>query len=560
MSPSESKVCAKLGADLVDAGLQNVTGLNSTLVASAICGYVGDHFDRYIGPSINVSFILFSAYLVFFMQAGFAMLCAGSVRQKNTINILLKNLLDACVGCIAWYFFGFAFAYGEGTSNGFIGSDGFALHDYNNYGYWLFQWTFAATAATIVSGAMAERSSFVSYLGYAFMLSAFVYPVAVHWVWSPSGWLSYSGKSPTDPTFGGVGAIDYSGCGVVHLVGGSAALWGAYLVGPRIGRFDANGAALEIRGHSASLVVLGTFLLWFGWYGFNPGSAISIVGMEHVVERIAVVTTIGAASGGLSALFLKRLISATWDVMSVCNGTLGGLISVTAGCAVIEPWEAFVIGSMAGPVYLLASWLLLKAMIDDPVDAAPLHGGCGTWGLVAVGLFAGKEKMVTSLAPREQVKYYGAFHGGGGRLLGVQLLYVVVIIGWVTLTIGPFFAVLSYMGILRVPVDVETSGQDMTKHGGPAYHVGGARSMTVQMEPLLRALKGGSVSWRASLRSPLSMLKKKNSDIRIEDSEASGKNGGKEIIGQDKQGVKTINAALGIAAVRFQEGNTSEAV
>lgn len=264
----------------------------------------------------NSSFLLHSAALVFIMQAGFAMLCAGSVRSKNTVNILLKNVLDACVGTICFYLIGFGVAYGRGSngeSNSFIGMGSFALHDFaplagmptsggylervasQGWSFFLFQWTFAAATATIVSGSMAERTTIVSYLAYSIFLTSFVYPVLAHWVWDSAGWLSAFNSSPLL----GTGMFDFAGSGVVHMTGGFAGLTGAYFVGPRIGRFGPDGTPEDMRGHSQPLVVLGTFILWFGWYGFNPGSYLitdSAIASE-VIARTAVTTTMAAGYG-----------------------------------------------------------------------------------------------------------------------------------------------------------------------------------------------------------------------------------------------------------------------
>lgn len=235
-------------------------------------------WEQNIEASINTIYLIFSSYLVFIMQLGFAMLCAGSVRAKNATNVMLTNVVDAIVGCLSFYLFGFAFAFGSGSSsNPFIGSNYFALKNVPDgsydYSYFLFQWAFAIAAAGITSGSIAERTQFSAYLMFSFFLTGFVYPVVAHWVWSTDGWLS---PGLTSSLFGS-GAIDFAGSGVVHLVGGIAGLWGALTVGPRTGRFSASGKPLPMRGHSATLVVLGTFLLWFGWFGFNAGSFAKIV-------------------------------------------------------------------------------------------------------------------------------------------------------------------------------------------------------------------------------------------------------------------------------------------
>lgn len=304
--------------------------------------------------------------------------------------MLLKNVLDACVGAIGYWVLGYAFAYGGAggdvdpvygrvCGNAFIGTCKFALArvDSSEYDSFFFQWTFAATAATIVSGSVAERTSFYAYLGYAFFLTSFVYPVVSHWVWG-AGWLS---AFAAEPLFG-IGAIDFAGCLVVHLVGGIAGLCGAIIVGPRMGRFDTEGNVIPMPGHSATLCTLGTFLLWFGWYGFNPGSTLGISseGYMRTAARCAVTTTIAGATAGLVTLLVVKLRDHIFDLLAVLNGALAGLVSITACCFSAEPYGAAAIGAIGACVYLTVAWLLLKLKIDDPLEAFPIHGGCGTWG------------------------------------------------------------------------------------------------------------------------------------------------------------------------------------
>ncbi|KAJ6422713.1 hypothetical protein OIU84_027646 [Salix udensis] len=248
--------------------------VNSTEAATYLCSQFTN-----VNYAVNNTYLLFSAYLVFAMQLGFAMLCAGSVRAKNTMNIMLTNVLDAAAGGISYYLVGYAFAFGS-PSNGFIGRHFFGLNDFPNaeedYSFFLYQWAFAIAAAGITSGSIAERTQFVAYLIYSSFLTGFVYPVVSHWFWSGDGW-GNPAKTNSHHLLFGSGAIDFAGSGVVHMVGGVAGLWGALIEGPRIGRFDHNGRSVALRGHSASLVVLGTFMLWFGWYGFNPGSFLTIL-------------------------------------------------------------------------------------------------------------------------------------------------------------------------------------------------------------------------------------------------------------------------------------------
>ncbi|KAJ0967490.1 hypothetical protein J5N97_024407 [Dioscorea zingiberensis] len=346
--------------------LAPLLGANSTAAAQYLCS----QFDTVslqltdAKSAIDSTYLLFSAYLVFAMQLGFAMLCAGSVRAKNTMNIMLTNVIDAAAGGLFYYLFGFAFAFGA-PSNPFIGRHFFGLKDVPapgfDYSYFLYQWAFAIAAAGITSGSIAERTQFVAYLIYSSFLTGFVYPIVSHWIWSADGWASAARSAPHGLLFGS-GVIDFAGSGVVHMVGGIAGLWGALIEGPRIGRFDHGGRSVALRGHSATLVVLGTFLLWFGWYGFNPGSFITILnsygpigsihGQWSAVGRTAVTTTLAGCSAALTTLFVKRLQTGHWTVTDVCNGLLGGFAAITSGCSVVDPWAAVICG-------FVSAWVLI---------------------------------------------------------------------------------------------------------------------------------------------------------------------------------------------------------
>ncbi|KAI9196937.1 hypothetical protein LWI28_028305 [Acer negundo] len=425
--------------------------------------------------AVDTTYLLFSAYLVFSMQLGFAMLCAGSVRAKNTMNIMLTNVLDAAAGGLFYYLFGFAFAFG-GPSNGFIGRQNFALDsipsssfDYSNF---LYQWAFAIAAAGITSGSIAERTQFVAYLIYSSFLTGFVYPVVSHWFWSTDGWAS---AFNTGDLLFGSGVIDFAGSGVVHMVGGIAGLWGALIEGPRIGRFDHSGRSIGLRGHSASLVVLGTFMLWFGWYGFNPGSFNKIsaayvsgnyYGQWSAIGRTAVTTTLAGCTAALTTLFGKRILSGHWNVTDVCNGLLGGFAAITAGCSVVEPWAAIICGFVAALVLIGCNKLADIVKFDDPLEAAQLHGGCGAWGIIFTALFASK-KYVNEVYGGDRP--YGLFMGGGGKLLAAHVIQILVIVGWVSATMGTLFYILHKLKLLRISTEDEMSGMDLTRHGGFAY-------------------------------------------------------------------------------------------
>ncbi|KAF5446736.1 hypothetical protein F2P56_032339 [Juglans regia] len=438
-------------------------------------------WEESVTASINTIYLLFSAYLVFVMQLGFAMLCAGSVRAKNAMNIMLTNVVDAVVGSISYYLFGFAFAFGEGSnSNPFIGTSFFALfsipNDTYDYSFFLYQWAFAIAVAGITSGSIAERTQFTAYLIFSFFLTGFVYPIVAHWVWSSSGWLSASSSA----LLFGSGAIDFAGSGVVHLVGGIAGLWGSFIEGPRVGRFDAFGRPVQMRGHNATLVVLGTFLLWFGWFGFNPGSFDKILvaypnttgqGNWTGVGRTAVTTTLAGSTAGIITLFGRRLLIGHWDALDVCNGVLGGFVAITSGCSVVEPWAAIVCGFFAAWVLIGLNILALKLKFDDPLEATQLHGGCGAWGLIFTGLFAKEEFVIQAYNSGESgvERPYGVLMGGGWGLLGAQVVEVLVIAAWVSLTMGPLFYALHKLRVLRIAIDEEVAGLDISSHGGYAY-------------------------------------------------------------------------------------------
>jgi len=425
----------------------------------------------------NTFYLLWASGLVFLMQAGFAMLSAGSIRAKNVKNILLKSVLDACLGGIVWYFIGYGVAYGGDSI--FIGNSpaNFGLSQVvdtgatHAFGYdWVmffFQYCFCAACATIVSGAVAERCQLGAYLIYFIVIIGFIYPVVVHWVWDTAGFLC--GWNPT-AVMGGM--IDFAGSGVVHMTGGWAALVAAKVVGPRLGRFEAGIPDSTFSGHSAALQVLGTFLLWFGWYGFNPGSTLMIHGAARDAARCAVTTTLSACAGAVIGLFVKRLFPAklggtpgVWDLGHTCNSLLGGLVGITAGTSVTTPAGAVIIGSLSALVYHGASCLMRKLKIDDPLDAYAVHGACGAWGCIAVGFFAVPAYSYAG----DGATVGGVFYGGSGRLLGIQVVGVLIEIAWVCTTTTVLFLALKMAGILRTSADVERAGMDVSKHGGHAY-------------------------------------------------------------------------------------------
>jgi len=455
-------------------------------------------------------YLLFAGTMVFFMQAGFAMLCAGSVRQKNVKNIMLKNILDACGGAVGFFFIGYMFAQGDkdDTSNRFIGVDSkwFFLKgvtDGGDYILWFFHFTFAATAATIVAGTVAERCKMVAYLCYSFMLTGFVYPVVNHAIWGGRGFLSAFHVGTEGKLFES-GMIDFAGSGVVHMTGGATALIAAIILGPRIGRFyDKDGNALPEPGtfapHSVALQVLGTFILWVGWYGFNPGSTLGI-GYGDIAGLCAVTTTLSAAAGCISALFTDTILGALrtgeyeYDLSYAMNGALSGLVGITAGCSVVAPWAAFVIGIIAGWVYVASSSLLVKLKIDDAVDAIPVHFFNGMWGCIAVGLFAEPSRTLTAYGS----DHFGWFYSwgrksGDAHLLLIQLFGILFIAGWVSFTMIPFFIALNLLGLFRVDALEEEVGLDISHHKGAAYDMQGPSKDDVDELVARRATAHGKV-------------------------------------------------------------------
>lgn len=459
-----------------------------------------------IVTGVDTFFLLFAGALVFMMQAGFAMLCAGSVRQKNVKNIMLKNLLDACGGAIGFYSFGFGFAYGGAgdPDKTFLGVDTFFLKDFDDYIGFFFQFAFAATAATIVAGTVAERCKMSAYLCYSIFLTGFVYPVVVHSVWSSNGFLT----AFRDDALNDVGVIDFAGSGVVHMTGGVTALIAAIVLGPRRGRFyDADGNPLEtphsFPPHSVALQVLGTFILWFGWYGFNPGSALMIANPDsaQTAALCAVTTTIAAACGCVTAMFTDTVLEGmstgetTYDLTMAMNGALGGLVAITAGCCVVTPWAAGIIGIVGGWVYLGASKALIALKIDDAVDAIPVHMANGAWGVLAVGLFAKEElQAIAGYSIAHQGLFYSWADGGfDANLLANQIACVVWVGAWVTVVMTPFFMILNALGMFRVDALEEEVGLDISHHRGAAYDLSGPKTDDVEELMEVRASKHGKV-------------------------------------------------------------------
>lgn len=392
--------------------------------------------------TINFFWTIFGTVLVFWMHAGFSLLEAGSIRHKNVVSIMFKNILNVIFSSILWWFFGFAFAFGKDTTGGFIGGSGnklesaFTLVGYTtgtDLSFWLFQWAFAATSLTIVSGGMAERAHTYGYMLLIFGFQLIIYPAVAHWVWAGDGWLSQRGFK------------DFAGSGVVHTVGGFAALVGCIFLGPRKGKLEA---------HNIPLVVLGTFILWMGWFGFNGASGGIAGGSSAVVGITLVNTTIAASIGGLATVFMCKMMTGKYLVGEMCNGILAGLVAITAPCSNVTDWAAFVIGLIAAFVYIGSSKLLLKLKIDDAIGAFPVHGACGVWGILATGLF--------------DVSAGGFYQAGSSNIFGVQCYGILAIIVWTVVLSALFLGIAKAFGILRIPADVEEEGIDHAYHNEPA--------------------------------------------------------------------------------------------
>ena len=386
---------------------------------------------------VDSLWIVVAGILVMFMQPGFMLVETGFTRSKNSVNIVMKNFMDFSVGAVTYWAFGFALAYGGTTLGGFLAYGNFFLEgDSITY---FFQVVFAATAATIVSGAVAERTKFSAYLLFQPFICGVIYPIVTHWVWSGQGWLG-------DLVF-----IDFAGSGVVHMVGGFAALAGVQIVGPRIGKYDDNGNPQVIPGSSMVAGALGVFILWFGWYGFNVGSALAAVDVD--LAAIAVTTTLSAAAGSITAMYTS-MISGKPNVGMTLNGALAGLVGITAGCANVNNLGAVLIGLVSGVLVVYSINFFEKRGFDDAVGAVSVHGICGIWGVLAVAIFDTSD---------------GLFYGGGTSLFGPQLIGILAIAAWAYGTSFLVFKVIDSTVGLRVTAEEEVAGLDASEHGTTAY-------------------------------------------------------------------------------------------
>lgn len=410
----------------------------------------------FVSDNVFGVWFLIGAALVFWMQAGFAMVEAGFNRAKNTGNILMKNLMDFCIGTVMFILIGAALLLGEDMA-GLIGKPGmdlFTAYADFDFSAFVFNLVFCATAAAIVSGAMAERTKFLSYCIYSGVISALIYPIEAHWVWG-GGWLSQ------------LGFHDFAGSCCIHMVGGISALIGAWMLGPRIGKFnkDKKGKVTKVNaipGHNLALGCLGCFILWFGWYGFNGAAATTI----PQLGSIFLTTTVAPAVATVVCMIFTWLKHGKPDVSMCLNASLAGLVGVTAGCDVVDCAGAVVIGIVSGLLVVFGVWLLdFKLHIDDPVGAVAVHMMNGIWGTIAVGLFATPSAPEFAIADRYGNEMVGLFYGGGFRLLGFQLLGVAAIMAWTAVTISITFLVIKVTYGLRVPAEEEIVGLDEAEHG-----------------------------------------------------------------------------------------------
>lgn len=391
-----------------------------------------------VQSSVDMLWVMLGAILVFFMHAGFSMVETGFTRSKNTLNILMKNLLTVAIGSILYFVIGFAFMFGP-SAFGLIGSEGFALFGRDDIGFFVFQAVFAATCATIISGAVAERMKLSAYIALTIAMTAIIYPVVGHWVWG-GGWLSQ------------LGFIDFAGSTVVHLTGAVAAFITAWKIGPRIGKYSGK-TVNTIPGHNLPLGALGVFILWVGWFGFNGAS--TLAADPALVPPIIAKTLLAASAGVLSTAAYTRFRYGRIDASLTMNGALSGLVGITAGCANVSLFGSIAIGLIAG-VLMTESVRILdsKIRVDDPVGAISVHGIVGIWGTLAIGLFdtAG-----------------GLLYGGGAEILGIQTIGILAVIAWTSITAGLALFAISIFLPLRVTAEDEETGLDFTEHGSQAY-------------------------------------------------------------------------------------------
>ncbi len=425
---------------------------------------------------INTVWTLVAAFLVFGMQAGFTMLEAGFCRSRETVNVLMECVVDTCLCGLLFYAWGFAFMFGSGTP--FFGTEYFFLQGapatYGTSGvsflaFFLFQYAFADTCSTITSGAMIGRTGFVGDLLYSVGVSGFIYPIVGHWAWGPDGFLATMGSDGNFLPGVGTSFHDFAGSTVVHTIGGWVALAGAIVLGPRLGRkFKSQGGG-PMLPHDLTVATVGGFILWFGWYGFNPGSTLSAMDFEGI-GRVATNTTLAACAAGLSAMFFAFPKTKTWDVSFTVNGFLAGLVAITCPCYWVSPTGSVLLGAIAGVIVVVAVDVLEWLHIDDPIGAVPVHGICGIWGTLSLGLFASGQFGATGpLGADNSAPLTGLLYGGGFTVLTAQAIGSFIITSTTfAVSLALMYAV-NALGVLRVSEEGELQGIDIHEHGVPAY-------------------------------------------------------------------------------------------
>ena len=443
------------------------------------------HAADIVNP-INTLWVLVAAFLVFFMQAGFMALEAGFARSRESVNVLMECVFDTCLCGILYWAFGFALQFGVG--NWFIGHSNFFLQGIpTTYGttgvaylaFFLFQFAFADTASTVTSGAMVGRTGFKGDIVYSIMVSGFLYPIFGHWVWG-GGWLGGTIPHWMSTLTGGTAFHDFAGSTVVHTLGGVIALMGAVVLGPRLGRKFKRDGGGPTPPHDLTIAALGAVILWFGWYGFNPGSTLSAMDFAGM-GRVAANTTLAACAGGMVAVLIVYPRSKKWDLGISCNGFLGGLVAITCPCYWVSPTGSIVIGAVAAVVVVYGVDLLEWLRIDDPIGAVPVHLAAGIWGTLSLGFFAtGSYGLSTSTGSDTSAGSIvrGLFYGGGGHVLTAQAVGSASCLLFVGGTAFVIFKAVNAMGILRIPAEDELEGIDLVEHGTPAYHVEFGQGMT----------------------------------------------------------------------------------
>lgn len=441
----------------------------ATLLLAAFGASTGFAQDTAVAPtaeeftalkvSIDTSWVLVTGFLVFLMQLGFAILETGMIQQGSAVNALLENFSEAGIGALAWWIVGFGLAFGVDNGSGLFGTTlfmpGIEMADTIFYGnisvltMFFFQFAFAATASTITTGAMAERTNFIGHIIYNVVIVAFIYPIVVHWVWG-GGWLFQQGF------------FDFAGGAVVHTVGAVIALIGAIFLGPRKGKVWGK----PMTAHNLGLALTGTLILWFGWYGFNPGSTLGAFGVSGTIGIVILNTSLGGAAGLLSSLIFQYFRTGKWDLIATMNGSLAGLVIVTPGCAFIAPLPAMLLGLAGGVIVLLLTDFIERLKIDDAVGAFAVHAGGGITGILAIGLFA--EPTLTPFAANVKSGFGGLLiPGGSADILITQIIGIGAVIAWCAVTSTIMFAALKAVGLLRVHAEAEADGMfiDAYEHG-----------------------------------------------------------------------------------------------